>query len=485
MKRLLLASLLLASFAFRAIAAEGVEGVPGLYRYKLANGLEVYAYRDDAVPLARVELVFRSGAISQGPESAGLFRLYERALLRGSKGRPGAAGLKASLASLGATEWKGGVGTERSEYWIRLPSSKVREGISFWAGIFASPLLDEVSLEEEKQIQIGEIRAEASDPDSIYEAGYSKRLFSKYPWRRDPAGSEKAVRGATMASLAAAVGPWLVPNNAALFVGGNVDPEEVRAAAEEAFGKWAAGPDPWAKPLPPNPRLGVPRPTWLVFPDTSMPEGLGRIEVRYRGPDIAVDPASSYAADLWSALAAPPNGRFKAALEANVPKLAAQSIVASYVSQRDGGWISISAFFDVDSESPAIERARGLKERTRADEITAMKADKAYFSEGEYAEARERLLRDRAAVADTAEGMIGNLAFWWATASIGYYADYPAALARIGPKELSAFLDTYVMRNLEVVALRMNPIDIEREKAPFASSGFQTVDASNAFWWQK
>lgn len=485
MKRFLLASLLIAASAALALNAESVEGIQGLYRYKLANGLEVYAYRDDAVPLARVEIVFRAGAISQSPESAGLFRLYERMLLRGSKGRPCSSGAKAALASLGAAEWKGGAGTERSEYWISLPSSKAKEGIAFWAGIFASPSLDETCLEAEKEAVTEEIRAQASDPDSIYEAGFSKRLFSKYPWRRDPAGSEKAVGGATLASLKAAVEPWLVPNNAALFVGGNVDPEEVRAAAEAAFGSWAAGPDPWAKGLPPNPRLGVPRPTWLIVPDSSMPEGEGRIEVRYRGPDIASDPASSYAADVWSSLVAPPDGRFKSALGANVPKLAVESIVANYVSQRDGGWISLSSFFDVDSAAPAVERARAFKERVRGYEITAMKSDKSYFSELDYAQARERLLDDRATVSDTAEGMVGNLAFWWATASIEYYAGYPAAIGKIGAKEVSAFLDTYVMRNLEVVALRMNPIDIEREKRNFASSGFQTVDASNAFWWQK
>ena len=86
---------------------------------------------------------------------------------------------------------------------------------------------------------------------------------------------------------------------------------------------------------------------------------------------------------------------------------------------------------------------------------------------------------------DDAEGMIDTLAFWWAAASVDYFAGYPAALAKIGPKEVSAFLDTYIMRNLEVVAVRMNPADNEKEKRSFANSGFETVSHSNAFWWQK
>jgi hypothetical protein len=81
--------------------------------------------------------------------------------------------------------------------------------------------------------------------------------------------------------------------------------------------------------------------------------------------------------------------------------------------------------------------------------------------------------------------MIDALAFWWAAAGIDYYAGYPSVLAKTGPKEVNAFLDTYIMRNLEVVALRMNPADVEREKKSFANSGFETLSASNSFWWQK
>jgi hypothetical protein len=78
--------------------------------------------------------------------------------------------------------------------------------------------------------------------------------------------------------------------------------------------------------------------------------------------------------------------------------------------------------------------------------------------------------------------MVDALAFWWAAASVDYFAGYPAALAGTGPREVSAFLDTYIMRNLEVVALKMNPADYEREKRSFDGSGFDTIGPSNAFW---
>jgi zinc protease len=486
MRKILLFAIFVFASAALALGAEEVAGIPGLNRFKLANGLEVYAYRDSAVPLARIQIVFKTGAISQGPDTAGLFHLYEHMLFRGSAAYPGSAGVKAALASLGVSEWNGGTGTERVDYWITLPSSEVARALAFWADTLISPTLDADALEAEKEVVVQEIRGRAADPDTIYEAALSKRLFARYPWRRDPAGSEKAVRAATVASLRTIASTWFVPNNAAIFVGGDVDPEEVRTAAEEAFGGWSAGPDPWSKALPQNPKPGVVRPTWIVYPDPSMPEGIGRIEARYRGPDLAYDPVSSYPADLWSSLVSPQEGRFKTALAANVPKLGGKDgMVASYVSQRDGGWISIASYFVVDPALPSVDRARAFKERERAFEITSMKTDPSYFSADEYEAARKRLLDYRAMATDTAEGMIETLAFWWAAASIDYFAGYPAALARTGPKEVSAFLDSYIMRNLEVVALRMNPADVEKEKRSFALSGFDTVSDSNAFWWQK
>jgi zinc protease len=486
MKKIILSAFLLFASASLALSAEEMAGIPGLSRFKLANGLEVYAYRDAAVPLARIQIVFKAGAISQGSDNAGLFHLYEHMLFRGSAAHPGAAGVKAALASLGVSEWNGGTGTEHIDYWITLPSSEVARGLAFWADTLISPTIDADALEAEKEVVVREIRDRSADPDAIYQAALDKRLFAKYPWRRDSAGNEKTVRAATVASLKAIAATWFVPSNAAIFVGGDIDADEVRAAAEAAFGGWAAGSNPWAKSLPPNPKPGVVRPTWIVYPDPAMPEGVGMIEARYRGPDLAYDPASSYAADLWSSLVSPPDGRFKSALEANVPKLGGKDgIVASYVSQRDGGRISISSYFAVDSAASAVDRARLFKERERAFEITSMKSDPSYFSPAEYDAARKRILDYRAMETDTAEGMIDTLAFWWATASVDYFAGYPEVLAKTGSKEVSAFLDSYIMRNLEVVAIRMNPADVEREKRSFALSGFETVSASNAFWWQK
>jgi len=476
MKKLLLASLLAAALGTIGADAEG------LARYALSNGLELYVLRDASTPLARMQLAFKAGGIAQSAETAGRFRLLERSLLRQSdQGLPSPVAV--SLAGLGATALDGGTYADGMSYWFTIPSSLLAQGLGFWATAFAGSAAQVVEVEA----AIGESLAAASDPAAIFRAALDKRLFPKYPWRLDLLGSEQTLRGATAPSLEALRSLWLVPANAALFVGGDVDPETVRAEAERAFSKWKAAPDPWNKPLAPQAKPGVARPTWIVYPDPSLPEGLGAVEARYRGPDPAADPAASMAARLWSALAADPAGRFKAALTKDLPGLqGAGSIAAAYVARRDSSYLAVGAYFVVDPASPSADRARLFKERVRGFELTAMKADPArYFGPAEIEAAKARLLREREAATDDAEGAIAALAEDWLVSSVDQNLGFAAALAKTGAAELAAFLDSYFMKNLEVVSLRMNPVDHERERKSLANSGFELVTASNAFWWKK
>ncbi|HET7838751.1 MAG TPA: insulinase family protein [Rectinemataceae bacterium] len=483
MKRALLAALCLLILSLAAQSEEG--SLPNLSRFRLSNGLEVFAYRDSALPLARVQISFRAGAMAQGPETAGLFRLYERMLFHGEPALPGDSPLRSALAGLGLAGAEGGTTAESVAWWITVPSARTDEALALWSSLCREPAFDSTELEARKAECLRAI-AEGAKPDTIYEAAITRRLFAKYPWRRDPAGSEKAINSASLDSLRTLQRTWFVPNNAALMVAGDIDPEAVRASAERLFGAWKPGDDPWKKPLPPQPKPGVPRPTWIVYPDPSVPEGVASVEARYRGPDALADIPATYGGDLWSALVSSPEGKFKTAVMKTVPKLfGPESIQASYATQRDGAWISISSFFYVDPALPAVDRARLFKERVRGFEITAMKTDPSYFSAKDYEDARRRLLVDRDLGLDTPDGVLDALAFWWSSSSVDYFLGYPAAMAKAGPKELGAFLDTYIMRNLEVVALRMNPADYEREKKSFAGSGFELVTPSNAFWWQK
>jgi zinc protease len=441
------------------------------------GGLETIACPDAAAPLARVHLVFRAGAESLDPEASGSLSLLERLILRGLRGT--------EAEGYGPLDWEGYATAESVGFGVTVPSPALGAALASLAAALKSPPLDAASIEEEKEKAIADIRAELSDPDAVYEAALNRRLFAKYPWRRDPTGSEKAVRAATAESLAGIAAAWLAPGDAALVVGGSFDAEELRREEASLLSGWKdqAGA---RRTVPAHPKPGVARPTWLVYPDPSMPEGLFSVELRYRGPDAARDPASSVAADLWAALAGNPQGRFAAGVLKEIPKPApGAGVGVTHASQREGGTISVSALFQADPAAPASDRARDFKERVRGYELTDMRSDPSYFSKADYEAAKARLAADRDAASSDSGALADSAAFWWSIGFPDYFAGYPAAIAALGPKDIAAFVDAYVMKNLEVVAIRMNPADYGRERASLSGAGFETISPSNAFWWAK
>jgi zinc protease len=442
-----------------------------------ANGLETIACPDDSTPLASVHLVFKAGAESLDADAAGSLSLLERLVLRGLRA--------AEVEGFGPLDWEGYATAESLGFSVTVPSPALGAALASLAAVLEAPPLDPASIEEEKEKAIADLRAELSDPDAVYEAALNRRLFAKYPWRRDPTGSEKSLRAATAASLSGIAAAWLAPGDAALVVGGAFDGGELRSEESSLFSGWMDRPAA-RRTAPPHPKPGVARPTWLAYPDQSMPEGLFSVELRYRGPDAARDPAASVAADLWAALAGEPEGKFAAGVLKEIPKPAPNSgVEVSHLSQREGGTISVAALFQADPASPAADRARAFKERVRGYELTDMRSDPSYFSKAEYEAAKARLASSRDAAASDARSLADSAAFWWSVGFPDYYAGYPAAIAALGPKDIASFVDAYVMKNLEVVAIRMNPADYGRERASLSGAGFETISPSNAFWWAK
>ena len=107
MKRLIaIAAALLIAIAVPAFS-EGTP-IPGLHRYRLDNGLELFVLENHAVPLTRVQITFRCGSITQAPETAGLFHLYEHMLFKGNSKYRTETEFSAAMTDLGVAEWNGG-----------------------------------------------------------------------------------------------------------------------------------------------------------------------------------------------------------------------------------------------------------------------------------------------------------------------------------------------------------------------------------------
>lgn len=481
------ASALLALLAAGAAFADPTP-IKGLSRYALDNGLELFVLENHAVPLARVQITFRSGAIAQTAKTAGLFHLYEHMLFKGNAKYKTETDFTAAMADLGVANWNGGTSNEYVTYYFTIPSDKLDQGLEFWSQAVRAPLFDPAELETEKKVVADEISGDFNDPSVVFQSAISSRLFYKYPYRRDALGTIDNVKSATPAILRDIQSKYYVPNNAAIFIGGDVTPEAAFAATRKWYGDWKRGDDPWKSPLPPQAIPAVRLPTFVLYSDPSLPAGIGLIDMYYRGPDVMGDPKSTYAADVWGTLVANPDGKFKTDIMKSVPKLYDKDYInAGYYTQRDGGQITISTAFLVDPAAPAWRRAQAeFKETVRGMEIESMRVNPSgYFSKSEFEAVKTKLEDDRIASLETADGFVSELSFWWATASADYFFGYLDNMKKVTASDLSDFIFKYISKNLEIVAVRLSPADYKNESKAAIDHGFTVLDASNAFWWKK
>ncbi len=468
--------------ALGAAAADPSPASPGFDRQLLGNGLEVFVIENHVVPLVEIEITFRCGAIAQAPETAGVFHLYEHMLFKGNKVYRTQSDFQAAMKALGVSTWNGGTSTEYVTYYFTVPSDELGQGMAFWANALREPLLDAKELETEKDVVANEIKGTFGQPDDVYQSALDTALYWQYPWRRDVSGSEKSVRSATVDTLRSIKDRFYIPNNAALFVGGDVTPAEVLAAAKQCFGDWKRGADPWA-PLPPA-HPGLKGDVHLVYPDSQMYPGIAYVNIDFRGPDVLADPASTYAADTWGKLLDDPNGRFKTAIFQKVPGLYKKEYLwAAYYTQRDGGIISFSTYLLVSKDKSTYDRALALAAAIQ-EELSAMAADPGYFESGDYAVLKGQLADERILRGETAGGFISDLSFWWATSSTDYWLGYADNLAKTGPEAIAAYLRQWLIGKPSILSLRSSPTDASRERSSAEKDGFTVISKDNAYWWQ-
>src|SRR6185503_16672604 len=103
---------------------------------------------------------------------------------------------------------------------------------------------------------------------------------------------------------------FYIPNNSALVIAGDVTAQDVFKFAEEIFGDWPRGEDPFVKdPIPRHPPLSKDEAVII-----NQPVNAATIQVSYQGPSTDLDAPATYAADVFSFILRQPDSRFSRAI---------------------------------------------------------------------------------------------------------------------------------------------------------------------------
>ncbi len=439
----------------------------------LANGLEVIVLPDSSVPIVTVEIAARNGSFTEPPELNGLSHLFEHMFfkrnrasmvflcekLQARKNSTAFAAnnceenlkLKEQVGNLDylnnidelGINYNGSTREEVVNYYFTTTSPYWTTAMQFVKDSVRYPTFDEEDFVKEKEVVIGEIDRNQSQPFYYLSQAMIEKLFFKYPSRKNALGNRETVSTATTTKMRLIQSRYYVPNNCALVVTGDVEPEKVFAEAEKLFGDWKRRtPDPFTEfplvehpPLPKSEGTVIEQPVNNVF-----------IQVGWHGPSIGKDDAATYAADVFSFILRQPNSRFSR-------NLTDSGLVAAldltYYTQRNVGPITLTMVTTPEKSRSAL--------KTVYQEIAQFDSPN-YFTDEELESAKALLAAEDLYSREKLSDYTHTLSFWWSSTGIDYFRGYQKNLRAITRADINRYVQTYI-KNKPHISLALMSAD--------------------------
>ncbi len=400
---------------------------PQLFNRALPNGLEVVVLEDHAVPLVTVELAAKNGSYTEPPELNGLSHLYEHMFFKGNRAIANQEDYLRQIGQLGIA-YNGQTQTELVNYYFTTTSPNFPTALRLMRDAARYPLFDESEFERERQVVIGEIDRNESNPYFPLQREMNDRLFYKYTSRKNPLGNRQTVSTATTAMMRLIQSRYYVPNNTALVVTGDVRAEDIYRQAQQLFGDWARADDPFVKyPLVEHPPLQKSEGAVLKAPVQNVVINIG-----WQGPSIGKDNPATYAADVFSFILTQPNSRFQRAL---VDTGLVTGVSIGYLTQRNVGPINVIAQTTPDKARTAT--------RAIYNEIAHFN-DRDYFTDEQLESAKGLLEAEDLYSREKTSDYTHTISFWWASTGLDYFRGYLKNLRATSRTDISRYVANYI-----------------------------------------
>jgi zinc protease len=408
--------------------ATALADAPRLVNRILPNGLEVIVLEDHSVRLVTVELAVRNGSFTEPPELNGLSHLFEHMFFKVAPEQAVKADYLRGIDSLGIV-YNGETHEEVVDYYFTTITPNFPIALRFMRDQAVTPIFNEQQFAQEREVVVGELDRHESNPYEEIGEEMNRRLFYKYPSRKDPGGNRQTVRAATTDMMRLIQSRYYVPNNSAIVITGDVTPADVFKQIEELFGSWPRrAKDPFVEfPLVEHPPLAKSEAGIITKPVSNVV-----IQIGWHGPSIGKDDASTYAADVFSFILRQPDSRFLRALQDS--GLAA-AVGFGYYTQRNVGPITLLLQTTPDKAKAATAAAYN--------EVAHFN-DPDYFTDEELESAKALLEADDLYSREKLSEYSHTISFWWASTGLDYFRGYLKRLRATSRADIGRYVSTYI-----------------------------------------
>jgi zinc protease len=346
--------------------------LPAIVQKQLPNGLKVVVLEDHRQPAVWLRLAIGAGSLRDPSDRVGLAQMTAGMLIKGTTTRTETQ-ISDTIDGLGAT-----LDASADQDYLTVAASGLSNYtdslFDLMADVTLHPTFPTQEVERLRTRTLSGIVASLGQPSTVADAALSRRVYGAHPYGNFATGTPTTVKAIAQQDMVKYHDTLFVPNNATIFVTGDITADQAMAKIQARFGDWQrhdvpAGPPP---PTAAAPSSGGAQITIVDRPGAAQTEvRVGLLSAGYSDPKRAIGRVASAVLGV---------GQFESRLtrEIRVKRGLTYGAASGFDRKAQAGKFEISTFTKNASTGEvvkiALEEARKLQtELTPDDELQERK----------------------------------------------------------------------------------------------------------------
>ncbi len=209
--------------------------VNGVTKYELENGLTVILEENHSSPVVAVNVWVKTGSACENEGEYGLAHVHEHMLFKGTEKR--AVGEIARVIEGSGGDINAFTSFDETVYYVVIASRFQDTALDILSDAMQNSTFDPEELNKELEVVVEEIRRGQDSPGRNLSEQLFSTMFQEHPYGRPVIGSIESVKSFTRKGITDFYHKWYSPQNMALVIVGDFDPETIEPKIEETFGK--------------------------------------------------------------------------------------------------------------------------------------------------------------------------------------------------------------------------------------------------------
>ena len=207
-------------------------------RVVLDNGMIIYLLEDHDLPIFNVTVRFRTGAVYEPKEKAGLASLVGSVMRRGGTRTRKPEQINEELEFIAASV-ETSIGRESGSASLSTMKKDIDRGLEIFADVIMNPAFPEDMIRKKKDETLESIRRENDSPRQIVFREFRKILYKEdHPYSRKTIGYKNTIGNITREDMINFHNKYFHPNNAIMGISGSFDTEDILKKIKTVFAKW-------------------------------------------------------------------------------------------------------------------------------------------------------------------------------------------------------------------------------------------------------